>query len=154
MSDFKLALAYLKSRILVTVLTVLAVSLGLALGTIVLSLSRQASDTLRNEAGFWDLVIAAKGSPLQAVLNGLYYLEPPTGNIDVKLWDKLKRDPNVATVVPVNMGDNYYGQSCARSLLSSMDAVPSMATTLLPAGANSASRSISSSAPTSRANSI
>jgi len=110
MSDIKLALAYLRSRILVTVLTVLAVSLGLALGTIVLSLSRQASDSLRKDAGFWDMVVGAKGSPLQIVLNGLYYLEPPTGNIDVALWEKLKRDPAVATVVPMNMGDNYLGR--------------------------------------------
>ncbi len=110
MSDFKLALAYLRSRILVTVLTVLAVSLGLALGTIVLSLSRQASDTLRNEAGFWDMVVGAKGSPLQLVLNGLYYLEAPTGNIDKKLWFKLEKDPEVSTVVPMNMGDNYHGR--------------------------------------------
>lgn len=110
MSDFQLALAYLKSRILVTVLTVLAVSLGLALGTIVLSLSRQASDTLRNEAGFWDMVVGAKGGPLQLVLNGLYYLEPPTGNINKALWKKLEADPEVANVVPLNMGDNYLGR--------------------------------------------
>ena len=109
MSDFKLALTYLRSRLLVTLLTILAVSLGLGLATIVLSLSRQATDTLQNEAGYWDMMIGAKGSPLQVVLNGLYYLEPPTGNIQVSLWERLKHDPAVANVVPVNMGDNYLG---------------------------------------------
>ena len=109
MSDFKLALTYLRTRMLVTLLTILAIALGLALATIVLSLSRQATETLRNEAGYWDVAVGAKGSPLQLVLNGLYYLEPPTGNIKVALWEKLKSDPDVLNVVPVNMGDNYLG---------------------------------------------
>ena len=109
MSDFKLAFTYLRSRLLVTLLTILAVAAWAGIGHDVLTLSRQATDTLQNEAGYWDMAIGAKGSPLQLVLNGLYYLEPPTGNIQVSLWEKLKHDPAVANVVPVNMGDNYLG---------------------------------------------
>ncbi len=109
MSDIKLAFAYLKSRLLVTVLTILAVSLGLALGTIVLSLSHQVTDTLTKEAGLWDVMVGAKGDPLELVLNGLYYMEAPTGNFNVAIWKKIQQDPSVSAAVPLTMGDNYFG---------------------------------------------
>jgi len=109
MSDLKLALAYLRSRPLVTILTVISVSLGLSLATIVLVVARQAMDTLNNEAAYWDMVVGAKGSKLQIVLNGLYYLDAPTGNIDISIWDRLRKDKRVDKVAVVNMGDSYYG---------------------------------------------
>lgn len=109
MSDLKLALAYLRSRPLVTILTVISVSLGLSLATIVLVLSRQAMDTLQNETANWDLVVGAKGSKLQLVLNGLYYLDAPNGNISADVWTRLRKDPAIANVTVVNMGDSYFG---------------------------------------------
>jgi putative ABC transport system permease protein len=109
MSDIKLALTYLRARLLITLLTVLSVVLGIGLATIVLVLSQQATRTLRDETAQWDVVIGAKGSPLQLVLNGLYYLDAPTGNIDGELWEALEHDPAVTRVVPLNMGDNYMG---------------------------------------------
>ena len=109
MSDFKLACSYLKSRLLVTLLIVLSVALGLGLATMVLTLSHQATDMLRRETARWDIIVGAKGSPLQLVLNGLYYLDAPTGNIDLELWEHLREDPAVALAVPLTMGDNYFG---------------------------------------------
>jgi putative ABC transport system permease protein len=109
MSDLRLALAYLRARMLVTVLTVVSVALGLGLAVAVLQFSHQTKDTLVKEAGYYDLVVGAKGSPLQLVLNGLYYLDAPVGNIDVRLWHELEKDPAAELVVPLTMGDNYLG---------------------------------------------
>lgn len=109
MSDLRLAFAYLRHRILVTVLTVVSIALGLGLAVAVLCLARQTRDTLQDEALNVDLVVGGKGGSLQLVLNSLYYLDAPTGNISLSLWDKLKRDPDVGSVVPLNMGDNYLG---------------------------------------------
>jgi putative ABC transport system permease protein len=109
MQDIKLAFTYLRTRSLVSALTILSVALGLGLAIMVLVLLRQTTDTLQNESGNWDLVVGAKGSPLQVVLNGLYYLDAPTGNIDVAIWHKLQQDPAVEEVVPLTMGDNYLG---------------------------------------------
>lgn len=109
MSDLRLAFAYLRSRPLVTVLTTLSVALGLCLATMVLVVARQAMDTLRNETTYWDLVVGAKGSPLQLVLNSIYYLQAPVGNIHRDLWDRLLKNPAVANVTVVNMGDSYLG---------------------------------------------
>lgn len=109
MSDLRLALVYLRHRLLVTVLTVLSVALGLGLAVTVLTMTYQTRNTLGNETAFADIVVGGKGGPLQLALNTLYYLDPPTGNIDLALWGKLKSDPAVSAVIPLNMGDNYYG---------------------------------------------
>lgn len=109
MSDLRLALAYLRARLLVTILTVTSVALGLGLAVAVLQFSHQAKSTLVTEARYYDLVVGAKGSPLQLVLNSLYYLDAPVGNISVKLWQRLQKDPSVEVAVPVTMGDNYLG---------------------------------------------
>ena len=109
MSDFKLALVYLRSRTLVTLLTIASVALGLALATVVLLVARETENTLMQESGYWDVVVGAKGSPLQVALNVLYYLDAPTGNIDIKVWNTLQHDDAVKQIVPINMGDSYYG---------------------------------------------
>lgn len=109
MSDLKLAWIYLKARLLVTGLTIASVALGLGLATIVLMLSSQARSTLVNETAYWDMVVGAKGSPLQLVLNSLYYLDAPVGNVNISVWKHLQADPSVSRIIPVNMGDNYLG---------------------------------------------
>jgi putative ABC transport system permease protein len=107
MSNLKLAGIYIKSRLMITVLTVLSVALGLGLAIIVLLMSSQTQSMLASETGRWDLAIGAKGSPLQLVLNALYYIDAPTGNIQKTLWTRLQNDPSVKTVIPLNMGDSY-----------------------------------------------
>jgi len=109
MSDLRLAWCYLRSRLLVTTLTVASIALGLGLAVIVLLLSNQASDTLSKETGDWDLVVGAKGSQLQLVLNGIYYLEAPNGYITTDIQQRLQQDKRIDTIVPLTMGDTYYG---------------------------------------------
>lgn len=109
MSDFRLAFAYLRARLLITILIVVSIALGVGLATLVLTLARRTTETLSSETARWDIIVGAKGSPLQLVLNGLYYLDAPTGNINVDLWKQLRDDPAVATLIPLNMGDNYFG---------------------------------------------
>lgn len=109
MSEWSLALNYLATRRVVTVITILSVALGLGLATVVLILSRSTREMLQQETAYWDVIVGAKGSGLQLVLNGLYYLDAPVGNIDAHVWEHLKAHPSVKFVVPVTMGDNYFG---------------------------------------------
>jgi putative ABC transport system permease protein len=109
MTDLKLILSYLRARLLMTSLTVISVALGLALATIVLIISNQTQKTLNTETANWDIVVGAKGSPLQIVLNSLYYLDAPAGNINISVWKRLQSDPVVERVIPLTMGDNYFG---------------------------------------------
>jgi len=46
---------------------------------------------------------------LQIVLNSLYYLDSPVGNVNISVWKRLQSDPVVERVIPLTMGDNYFG---------------------------------------------
>lgn len=109
MSNLQLALSYLRSRLLITILTVASVALGLALATIVYVLSSQTKEMLNNGSSGYDIVVGAKGSPLQLVLNSLYYLDAPTGVFNISVWKELEHNPEVARAIPLTLGDNYYG---------------------------------------------
>ena len=116
MSSLKLVLSYLRARVLMTCLTVISVALGLALATIVLILSNQTQRTLNTETANWDIVVGSKGSPLQVVLNSLYYLDAPAGNVNISVWKRLQTDPVVERVIPLTMGDNYFGSPIVGTL--------------------------------------
>jgi putative ABC transport system permease protein len=104
-----MAWRYLWSRPLVTALTVVGISLGVALICGVLTLRRETERTFQQEAALFDLVVGAKGSPLQLVLSSVYHLDVPTGNVPYALYEKLKANPRVAIAIPVGLGDNYQG---------------------------------------------
>jgi putative ABC transport system permease protein len=55
------------------------------------------------------LVVGAKGSPLQLILSGVFHVDVPTGNIPLEEALKLRRDPRVAELIPVALGDGYAG---------------------------------------------
>lgn len=95
------------ARPFLTVLNVSAVALGALLIAVVLGLNRGARDALTREAGMFDLVVGAKGSPLQLVLSSLYHLDAPTGNIRRETAERLAADPRVAFALPLCLGDNY-----------------------------------------------
>ena len=64
----------------------------------------------KNLAGI-DLVIGAKGSPLQLILAGMYHIDAPTGNISIGEARPFlrKNHPLIETSVPISTGDNYMG---------------------------------------------
>jgi putative ABC transport system permease protein len=109
MSLIRMAWRYLWSRPLVTALTVAGISLGVALICGVLTLRRETERTFQQEAALFDLVVGAKGSPLQLVLSSVYHLDMPTGNVPYALYEKLKTNHQVAIAIPIGLGDNYQG---------------------------------------------
>lgn len=56
-----------------------------------------------------DMVLGAKGSPLQLVLSAVYHLDHPTGNIPYAAAQKWMRHPFVQQAVPLAYGDSYKG---------------------------------------------
>ncbi len=104
-----LALAYMRDRMPVTGLNILLLALAVATLTILLLASSQLADRLERNAHGIDLVVGAKGSPLQLILSSIYQMDQPTGNIPLAGIDLLRRDPAVAQVVPLALGDNFRG---------------------------------------------
>lgn len=106
---FNLALAYMRDRRLATGLNMLLLALAVATLTILLLASTQLTDRLQRNAQGIDLVVGAKGSPLQLILSSIYHMDQPTGNIPLAGVEMLRRDPAVALVVPLALGDNFRG---------------------------------------------
>lgn len=104
-----LAWRYLWTRPLVTFLTLAGVALGVALICATLSIRRETEKAFMAEAGLFDLVVGAKGSPLQLVLSSVYHLDIPTGNIPHGEYVELARDRRVRQAFPVGLGDNHRG---------------------------------------------
>jgi len=104
-----LALAYMRDRRFATGLNMLLLALAVAMLTILLLTSSQLADRLARNAQGIDLVVGAKGSPLQLILSSIYQMDQPTGNIPLASIDMLRRDPAVAQVIPLALGDNFRG---------------------------------------------
>lgn len=102
-----LSLAYLKDRALNTALNILLLTLSVATLVILILFSSQLSERFARDAQGIDLVVGAKGSPLQLILSSIYQVDVPTGNIPLGTVDMLRGDPTVAQVIPLALGDSF-----------------------------------------------
>jgi putative ABC transport system permease protein len=109
MNPLALSLAYLRDRALGSAVNILLLALGVATLVILLVFSRQLEERFTRDAQGVDLVVGAKGSPLQLILSSVYHVDVPTGNIPVETLDLLRRDRTVAEVIPLALGDNFRG---------------------------------------------
>jgi putative ABC transport system permease protein len=109
MNLLALSLAYIRARALNALLNLLLLALGI--GTIVLLIlfSARLEERLTRDARGIDLVIGAKGSPLQLILSSIYQADFPTGNIPLAEVERWRRHPLVARAIPLAMGDNLAG---------------------------------------------
>jgi putative ABC transport system permease protein len=104
-----LSLAYLKDRALNTGLNILLLTLSVATLVILVLFSGQLAERFDRDARGIDLVVGAKGSPLQLILSSIYQVDVPTGNIPLATVDLLRADPTVAEVIPLALGDSFRG---------------------------------------------
>lgn len=105
----RLALAYMRDRPLGVVLNALLLAIAVATLVLLLQFAQQAGERFERDARGIDLVVGAKGSPLQLVLSSVYHIDVPTGNIPLGELDRLRADPGVAEAVPLALGDNFQG---------------------------------------------
>lgn len=109
MSALRLAWAYLAARPLLTALHVLMIAIGMGTLVLVVLFTSQTEERLRRDAKPVDLVVGAKGSPLQLILSAVLQVDVPTGNIDYAEARKVAASPMVARSTPVSLGDSYRG---------------------------------------------
>lgn len=102
-----LSLAYLKDRALNTALNILLLTLSVATLVILVLFSSQLTERFARDAAGIDLVVGAKGSPLQLILASIYQVDVPTGNIPGETVEQLRADPTVAEVIPLAQGDSF-----------------------------------------------
>jgi len=109
MSPLKISWKNLVSKPLSSALNILLIAFGSGILTMLLLASAQISEKLENNSKDIDLVVGAKGSPLQLILSSIYYIDFPTGNIPLKEAMELAHSPFVKRAVPLALGDNYNG---------------------------------------------
>lgn len=103
------SLGYLRARALNTGLNILLLALGVATIALLLLATQQIEERLQRDARGIDLVIGAKGSPMQIILSSIYHLDVPTGNISYKQAREIAQHRAVKSVIPLALGDSYRG---------------------------------------------
>jgi putative ABC transport system permease protein len=105
----RLSWCYLWSRPLAALLNLLLLALGLGAITLVLLVSTQVDRAFDRDLQGIDLVVGAKGSPLQLILAGVFHIDVPPGNIPLPEVQALAQHPMVEQVIPLSLGDSYLG---------------------------------------------
>lgn len=92
-----------------TLLSILLTAFGVAILTSLYITSDSFEKQLDNNSKQVDLVVGAKGSPLQLILSTLYHVDNPTGNIKLVEAQTLQNNPFIEKAVPISLGDNFKG---------------------------------------------
>ena len=107
MNLFKISWANLVNKPLNSFLSALLMTLGIGLISLLLLLNKQLDDQFRRNLKGIDMVVGAKGSPLQLILSSIYQIDSPTGNISLAEAQRVMKNPLVKNAIPLSMGDNY-----------------------------------------------
>ncbi|MDZ7878103.1 MAG: ABC transporter permease [Saprospiraceae bacterium] len=109
MTALKLAWRNLTDRPLSMLLTLTLFALGVGLTSLLLLVNKQMTDKFEKNLAGVDIVVGAKGSPLQLILCNMYHVDVPTGNISLKSARAFlnPRHPLIKKSVPLSLGDSY-----------------------------------------------
>lgn len=109
MNLLKISWANIRDKKLNSFLSVLLLTLGIGMISLLLLLNKQLEEQFKRNIKGIDMVVGAKGSPLQLILSSIYQIDAPTGNVPLAEVTKLKMNPFVKKVIPLSMGDSYQG---------------------------------------------
>ncbi|MBT8219212.1 MAG: FtsX-like permease family protein [Bacteroidia bacterium] len=111
MNLLKLSWKNLFAKPLSTLLTLVLFALGVGLIIFLILFNQQLQNKFNSNLASIDLVIGAKGSPLQLILCNMYHIDAPTGNIKIE-EAKAFLNPNhplIDKAYPLSLGDSYQG---------------------------------------------
>lgn len=109
MNLLRVAWRGLRYRSLHSFLSLLLLSFGLGLIMVVMQSRDQLERSFSGQLSQIDMVVGAKGSPLQLILSSVYHLDAPTGNIPLQEFQELSQSRHVDQAIPLSYGDNYQG---------------------------------------------
>jgi putative ABC transport system permease protein len=114
MNLFELVLKQMRQRALGTWLTLLSVTLGVALAIAIILLRRESGALFGQKEYGYDVILGKKGSATQLVMNTVYHLDVSPGTIPYSLYEDMKHLPQyrqyVKLAVPYMVGDSYQGR--------------------------------------------
>jgi putative ABC transport system permease protein len=112
MSLWKIAWRSIRQRTLASGLTAFSMGMGVALVVTVLVIYSVINQSFRRGAQGYDLIVGAKGSQLQLVLNTVFHLGQPLENIPYSYYQEFiegRFAPAVEAAIPICTGHDYKG---------------------------------------------
>ena len=104
-----LAAQSLWNRRLTSALVVLSIALSVALLLGVERLHTQTRTSFANTLSGTDLIVGARGSPINLLLYSVFRMGDPTNNVRWSSYQAIAADPLVAWTVPLSLGDSHRG---------------------------------------------
>jgi len=92
-----------------TFLSIILLTASVSIISILILLQKQFEEKFSSSMDNIDLVLGAKGSPLQLILSSVYQMDAPPGNISYEEAQAWMHKPVVESAVPLAYGDNYMG---------------------------------------------
>ncbi|SFN70503.1 putative ABC transport system permease protein [Paenimyroides ummariense] len=92
-----------------TFLSIILLTASVSIISILILLQKQFEEKFSSSMDNIDLVLGAKGSPLQLILSSVYQMDAPPGNISYTEAEAWMNKPMVESAVPLAYGDNYLG---------------------------------------------
>jgi putative ABC transport system permease protein len=102
-----LSASYLRARPLQTVLSLMLLALGVGTIVLLILVTSQLEERMHRDARGIDLVVGAKGSPMQLILSGIYHLDAPTGNVPLSTVALLAKNRMIKRAIPLALGDSW-----------------------------------------------
>jgi len=109
MNISRLSWQNLISNPLNTTLSLLLMTFGVGIISLLFLLNNQIEQQLQANLRGVDMVVGSKGSPLQLILSSIYHIDNPTGNIPYSEAIKIDNNSLVDLTVPLSYGDSYNG---------------------------------------------
>ena len=107
MNLFKIAFKNIITKPLSTSLSLALLAFGVGMISLLMLLEVQLKEEFDRNIKDIDLVLGAKGSPLQLILANVYHIDAPTGNIKLSDAQKVMKNPLIKEAIPLAYGDNY-----------------------------------------------
>ena len=109
MNIFKLSFKNIFHKPVGTVLSIVLLTLAVGIISILIHVNASIENQMNNNLKGIDMVVGAKGSPLQLILSSVYHVDSPTGNISLADANSITRNRMVKNSTKLSFGDNYKG---------------------------------------------
>ena len=109
MNIFKLSLKNIFNKPLSSTISLALLILGIGIISLLVQLNTLIKDQMDNNLKGIDMVVGAKGSPLQLILSSVYHIDSPTGNISLEEAEKISKNRMVGSSIKLLYGDNFKG---------------------------------------------
>ncbi|MUU77111.1 ABC transporter permease [Winogradskyella endarachnes] len=106
---WRISIKNLFHKPLYTILSIISLTISIGLLICIEQIDNSIKQQFNNNLGHADIVIGAKGSPLQLVLASVLHIDNPTGNISYAEAKKIAKNRLIKTAIPLSYGDNYKG---------------------------------------------